>query len=125
MPTAVLSPPQPSPLLPPDLPKRRPMAPGGVSRGLLIGLPGFELGFQFSPELAVGPLFVALTAVEEHPLADLITPPFCGRRQQVEEIAAQVRQAQGFMEGFLLRVELLQETFHLQKAMGEVADGDG
>jgi hypothetical protein len=65
---------QTSPLLPPQLPEGRPMAPDGVSCGLLIGLASFELGFQFRPEGAVGPLHVAQAAIEEHPLADLVAP---------------------------------------------------
>jgi hypothetical protein len=100
------------------------MAPGGVSSGLLIGLPSLELRLQFRPELAVGPLFVALAAMEEHPLPDLVAPPLSGGRQQVEEVPPQVGKSQGLMQGFLLRVELLQEALHLHKPMGEVADGD-
>jgi len=74
MATEILTPSVTSPLPPPDLPKRRPMAPGGLPRGLLIGLPILELRLQFRPELAVGPFFVALPPIEEHPLPDRMAP---------------------------------------------------
>jgi hypothetical protein len=92
------------------------MAPGGVSCGLLIGLPSFELRLQFRPELAVGPLLVPLAAMEEHPLPDLVAPPLTGGRQQVEQIPPRVGQPQGLMQGLLVLIELLREPLDLNSA---------
>ena len=58
------------------------MLPGGVSSGLFIGLPSLELRLQLGPERAVGPFFVPLPPIEEHPLPDLVGPPLTGGRQQ-------------------------------------------
>ena len=58
-------------LLPPADPQKLPLAAGGLPCGLLIGLPGLELGLQFSPESGIGPLLAPLLEGEEHPIAKL------------------------------------------------------
>ena len=77
------------------------MPPGGLPSGLLIGLPSLELRLQLRPERAVGPFFVPLPPIEEHPLPDLVAPPLTGGRQQVEEVPPQEGEPQGLMQGLL------------------------
>jgi hypothetical protein len=69
------------------------------------------------------PLTSASTTVQLHPTGELVAA-FTTRRQEVEQITAQVSETQGVVQLLLLSAQLIEQQLHLNKPVGEMADGD-
>ena len=83
---------------------------------LLIALAGLELAFDLLAIEAVAPLLAASPAVEHQIGSDLIAVAVLAGRQKVEQVTAQVGEAQLFVQLFLLLVEQLLLLLHLKQA---------
>ena len=113
----------PSPLREAQLPEGTPQAPDGLAIGLLIDLLGLELGLQFLHFWAVVPLAAAGAPMQLYPTRQLVATVLAGG-EQMEQITAQVGEAQAFVQRLLLRCQLIKQQLHLDEAVAEMTDGD-